>query len=149
VLLDLPDERTTEQAAEASGRLREVLGQLSDEADTVTLRPVATTPGDEVVVPREAFELFVEVLANMAAGSAVTLVPVHAELTTQQAADLLNVSRPYLIGLLEAGEIDYRTVGKHRRVSAESLQRYVREDDLRRRRAADELSALNQEMGLT
>jgi excisionase family DNA binding protein len=86
---------------------------------------------------------------HMAAGEGVSIVPSHAELTTQQAANMLNVSRPYLIGLLEAGEIEYRTVGTHRRVKAESLQEYLRNDDGRRRDAADELSALNQEMGLT
>ncbi|WP_228709098.1 helix-turn-helix domain-containing protein [Amycolatopsis keratiniphila] len=89
------------------------------------------------------------VLALVAAGESVAIVPSHAELTTQQAADLLNVSRPFLIGLLEAGRIEYRTVGKHRRVKASSLHDYLREDDHRRREAADELSALNQEMGLT
>jgi excisionase family DNA binding protein len=84
----------------------------------------------------------------MAAGRGVSVVPSHAKLTTQQAADMLNVSRPFLIGLLDAGEIDYRKVGKHRRVRAASLLCYMRQDGGRRREAADELSALRQEMGL-
>jgi excisionase family DNA binding protein len=104
---------------------------------------------EELVVPRGAVELLARILAHMAAGQAVAVVPAHAELTTQQAADLLNVSRPHLIGLLEAGEIEYRMVGKHRRVAASSLLEYMRADDQRRRHAADELSALTQEMGLT
>jgi excisionase family DNA binding protein len=84
---------------------------------------------DAVELPRSAVELFVQILTHMAAGHGVSVVPGHAELTTQQAADLLNVSRPYLIGLLDRGEIEYRKVGKHRRTRASFLFRYVREDD--------------------
>lgn len=99
-------------------------------------------------MPREAVELLATVLSHMAAGRTVSIVPEHAELTTQQAADMLNVSRPFLIGLLEAGEIDYRKVGTHRRIKAQSLIEYQRQDDQKRRAAADELTALDQEMGL-
>ena len=110
---------------------------------------VDEAPAEEVLtVPRGAVELLARILAHMANGQAVSVVPANAELTTQQAADLLNVSRPFLIGLLDAREIDYRLVGKHRRIRAESLLAYIRADDQRRRQAADELTALNQEMGL-
>lgn len=146
--LKLPDEQATEQAAEASGRFRDILSQLPEETDSVVLRPVAATPGDEVIVPRAAFELFVDLLANMAAGNAVTLVPVHAELTTQEAADLLNVSRPFLVKLLEEGEIPFRKVGTRRRILARDLLDYRRRDDARRRAAADELSREGQRMEL-
>lgn len=101
-----------------------------------------------LTVPRAAVELLARVLAHMADGQGVSVVPSNAELTTQQAADLLNVSRPFLIGLLDAGQIDYRLVGTHRRIRAESLLAYLRSDDARRRQAADELTALTQEMGL-
>jgi excisionase family DNA binding protein len=69
-------------------------------------------------------------------------------LTTQQAVALMNVSRTFQIGLVEAGEIEYRTVGKHRRIKAQSLMEYIAADDRKRREAADELTQLNQEMGL-
>jgi len=105
--------------------------------------------GDETLaVPSAAVELLARILAHMAAGQGVSVVPSHAELTTQQAADLLNVSRPFLIGLLDAGQIEYRKVGKHRRIKAASLLAYLRADDQHRRGAADELSALTQQMGL-
>lgn len=109
-----------------------------------------TVEGDssEIVVPGSVLELLSQILANLANGHGVTLVPTHAELTTQQAAEILNVSRPYLIGLLDAGEIEYRLVGTHRRVSAGSLLEYQRRDRDLRREAADELSAQSQEFGL-
>ncbi|WP_226961734.1 MULTISPECIES: helix-turn-helix domain-containing protein [Streptomyces] len=75
-------------------------------------------------------------------------MPRDAELTTQQAAGPLDVSRPFLIGLLRAGEIEYRTVGTHRRIAMTSLHDYLGRDDQRRRDAADELTQLGQEMGL-
>ena len=70
------------------------------------------------------------------------------ELTIQQAADMLNVSCSYLIDLLEAGEVEYRTIGTSRMISTPSLLAYKRQDDTRRRRAADELTQIDQEMGM-
>ncbi|WP_299952619.1 helix-turn-helix domain-containing protein [uncultured Modestobacter sp.] len=104
--------------------------------------------GDSLTVPRSAVELLARVLAHMAAGQGVSIVPSQAELTTQQAADMLNVSRPFLIGLLEQGVIDYRKVGTHRRILAASLLEYMRQDDRKRRGVADELTALAEEMDL-
>jgi len=146
-ILELPDEREAAQAGEAVKSFRQFLTQ-ADQPETITLRPADDIDAGEVTVPRSAFDLFLDVLSNMANGNAVTLVPVHAELTTQQAADLLNVSRPYLVKLLEDGAIPFRKVGTRRRVLAQDLLDYKRADDEQRRRAADELTKDAQALGL-
>jgi len=99
-------------------------------------------------VPRAAFELFLTVLEQMSRGNAVGLVPIHAELTTQQAADLLHVSRPYLLGLLEAGALPSHRVGAHRRIKAADLCAYKHTRDQDVRAALDELTAEAQKLGL-
>ncbi len=102
---------------------------------------------DALVVPRQATIMLAQILGFLANGLGVTVTPSNAMLTTQQAADFLSVSRPYLIKLLEAGEIPFKKVGTHRRVAFGELMEYKRRDDLERRRAADELTELGQELG--
>jgi excisionase family DNA binding protein len=94
----------------------------------------------EIVLTPALSRLLIEVLRHIDSGDAVTLVPVYQMLTTQQAADILNVSRPYLIGLLEKGEIPYVPVGRHRRIRAENLFAYKRKRDEARRTALAELA---------
>ena len=77
-----------------------------------------------VELPTSALRLLSDILAALAEGNAVKVVPIHAELTTQEAADLLNVSRPHMIKLLESGEISYHKTGKHRRVRFADLMVY-------------------------
>ena len=100
-----------------------------------------------VAIPLAAFHLLTNILMEMAKGNAVTLIPVRSELTTQQAADLLNVSRPYLIELLEKGAIPFRKVGTHRRVLFQDVMTYKQKTDQERLKALEELSALDQELG--
>lgn len=136
------DADVARQAIRGLRRVQEVHG---DNQEPVKIR----LDQDEVIeVPRAAVDLMIRVLGKMAAGQGVTVVPMHAELTTQQAADLLNVSRPYLIKLLDAGDIEHRKVGTHRRVMAESLYAFKRREALVRRDAADELTQLSQDLGL-
>ncbi len=144
-LLDLP---TPQIADEAQKALREFRRADATSDAHVRLMESGTEGGEVVTVPRAAFDLFLEVLGQMANGNAVTIVPVHAELTTQQAADLLNVSRPHLVSLLEAGMLPYRKVGTHRRILFADLSVYKRAQDASSREAVAELSRQAQELGL-
>jgi excisionase family DNA binding protein len=101
-----------------------------------------------VKLPAPAVSLLLRILQEMAHGNAVTILPVQAELTTQQAADILNISRPSLIQLLEQGKISSRKVGTHRRVLTQSLMRYKRQGVEARLAALDELAAYDQELGI-
>ena len=100
------------------------------------------------VLPVAAVRLLHDLLREMAQGHAVSLVPMHAELTTQQAADALNVSRPFLVKLLETNQLPYRKVGTHRRVRYEDLLRYKRTIDDKRAEVLRALTAESEELGL-
>jgi len=104
--------------------------------------------GDVLRVPTSAVQLLAAILTEMGQGNSVTLLPTHAELTTQQAADYLNVSRPFLIGLLGRGAIPYRKVGTHRRIGLRDLVEYRKSSDNEARQMLDDLAAEAQELGL-
>jgi excisionase family DNA binding protein len=102
-----------------------------------------------VTIPTAAFRLLVTILAEMAAGNAVRLIPHHAELTTQEAAELLNVSRPFVVKLLDDGQIPSRLVGRHRRVLFRDVMAYRDEHYRARSAVLDRMAAIDQELGLT
>ncbi len=139
----------TTVAAEASVSLRELVGSMPSAGEAL-VRVSADGDDDAVTltVPREALALFAELLGHLAKGDGVTVVPSHAELSTFEAADVLNVSRPFLIGLLESGKIPHRLVGTHRRVRLADLMVYKRQDDARRDDALAALTQQAQELGL-
>ncbi len=109
-----------------------------------------STEPTTITVPSEALKMFIEILDHLKDGIEVSIVPANSELTTQQAADLLGVSRPYLINkvLTPAGPLSFRTVGRHRRIRFSDLDSYRREDELRRKAAADTVSKLGIDAGL-
>ncbi|MGB0206328.1 MAG: helix-turn-helix domain-containing protein [Neptuniibacter sp.] len=104
--------------------------------------------GHDLILPRQALALLRDLLSEMAQGNAVTIVPTHAELTTQEAANILNVSRPYLIKLLEVGEIAHHKVNKHRRIRFDDLMAYKKQQALQSSNALDELAQQAQELGM-
>jgi len=140
---------STASAEEARDALRALTRAVQEEGQARVRLQAEGVPGEvTVTLPREAFDSLLEVLGQMANGNAVTIVPVHAELTTHQAAEILNVSRPYLIGLLEAGKIPHRMVGTHRRIRFTDLMAYKQQDDARRDEAVAELTRQAQDLGL-
>lgn len=94
-------------------------------------------------------QLMLDVLTHVARGEMVTFVPYGAELTTKEAADLLNVSRPFLVSLLEAGAIPFHKVGSHRRVKASDLLEYREQREQERSDALADLQRLGQEYDAT
>lgn len=147
-VLKLPSSKASEEAKVALRALTALPRRRSAAPRTVEVRANDEGSPISVSVPREAFELFLEILGQMANGNAVTIVPVHAELTTQQAADLLNVSRPFLVGLLDQGKIPFRLVGTHRRVKFADLMDYKQRNEAETKDVLDELTAEAEKHGL-
>jgi excisionase family DNA binding protein len=141
-----PSAADTRLAEESSHRLIQLLGKRRRK---LSISIQADDEIDETVaIPASAMRLLADILAEMAQGNAVTLMPVHAELTTQQAAELLNVSRPFLIRLIEEGKIPFRKVGTHRRIRFDDLMGYKRNIDQNRLKALEELAAEAQKHGM-
>jgi excisionase family DNA binding protein len=102
----------------------------------------------QITFPFSAIKLLLDILTQMAEGNAVTLIPIHAELTTQEAANLLNVSRPYLIKLLESGEIPFHKVGTHRRVLFADLLSFKEKSSKETQKSLDALVKQAQELDM-
>ena len=137
----------TDAEAHLARTSRRLLAACMGHGETARLR-VIDGDQDIIEIPVSALRLLIDILAQMAEGNGVTIVPVHAELTTQQAADFLNVSRPYLVGLLEGKELPFHKVGTHRRVLFKDLLAYRERSRLDMNQALDQLAQQAQEHGL-
>lgn len=102
----------------------------------------------QIKIPFSAIRMLVDILTQMAEGNAVTIIPIHAELTTQEAANLLNISRPYLIKLLETHQIPFHKVGTHRRILFADLLTFKEKSHRESQKALDELTQQAQELDL-
>jgi excisionase family DNA binding protein len=143
---DMTSLPNTEDASLARASAQELSALLTEMPQAE--RAQVKLDGHDLILPRQALALLRDLLSEMAQGNAVTIVPTHAELTTQEAANILNVSRPYLIKLLDEGKIAYHKVNKHRRIRFEALMEYKRKQDAESAAALNELAKQAQELGM-
>lgn len=128
-------DRTILPPAEPLAGLVAFLDQLGAEPRTTLSGP----NGEQLVLPSEVFEVLRDVVEAMAQGQAVTIAPVHQRLTTQEAAELLGVSRPTVVKLLESGEIPFEQPGRHRRIRLADVLAYRERASVERRAALDRM----------
>lgn len=134
--------------ATAQKALRKLNRALAGDTDLGEVDVITEGTNEPIRLRRDVAELLREILANTAAGRTVSIVPTSAELTTQQAADLLNVSRPHVVKLLDQGILKGYKVGTHRRLYASDVQDFKHRRALEQRAAADKLAILSDELGL-
>jgi excisionase family DNA binding protein len=128
-----------EQDIQSLKRLEELLNQV---------HPMLVGPaGEEILLPESVYQILRQVTHLMAEGKAISLVPRDHYLSSQEAADLLNVSRPHLYTLLDQKQIPFIKVGSHRRIRFEDLMLYKRNRDSQRHQSLSTLTALSQELG--
>lgn len=141
---EVPNEDEVRLARESNAML---VRHLEPGHDLKVQFPDNGKPGEELVLPEKVGRLLAYILGQIARGNAVQILPLHAELTTKEAAGILNVSRPFVIKQIEAGEIPCHRVGTHRRITLRNLIAYKDRIDAGRDRALEELARLSQELG--
>jgi excisionase family DNA binding protein len=138
----------SDQDATRAQEVRRALEKQSAGRKTVRVQITAGRKAEPLDLPPVVTRLLMDILKETAAGHAVALVPVEPEITTQQAAELLNVSRPYVVGLIDKGTLPARMVGNHRRLPLQDVLTYRADRRAKRRQTLRELSAYDQELGL-
>jgi excisionase family DNA binding protein len=133
----------TESDSELAKTASRTLARAKDQAVKISL-----PDGEELELPKAMTEFLVRILTELSNGNMVDIVPIHAELTTQEAANHLNVSRPFLIKLLEEGKIKFHKVGSHRRIKFEHLRNFIDNHEREREKAMLEMAEISQELGL-
>lgn len=138
----VPSEKDTEKAKVFS----RILAREFAPETRVTIQ--RESDGEAIEIPRPVFDVLMKVLAVMSEGKAFSLIPTDEELTTQQAADILNVSRPYLNKILDLGEISHRKVGRNRRIKFSDLLEYKKVQESNSKVALQELADEAQELDM-
>lgn len=136
-----------EQQAQVAALSRAIQGMVQPPKRRAPKCQLVGPNGEATTIPESVFYVLERVAEVMARGDSITVVPVGKEVTTQQAADLLNVSRQYLVRLLDEGRIPFRKTGKHRRLRIEDVLAFKEERDKNRRAGLRELSRLAQDYG--
>ncbi|MAZ32277.1 MAG: excisionase [Thalassospira sp.] len=131
----------TKMESATADQLRQIIASQAKEGEDTQLTVTMPEGKPQTIALTPALTASLMDLLRLVSGrQGFQMIPLSAELTTQQAADLLNVSRPYLIKLLEAGKIKFITVGRHRRIKAEDLFAYKQQRDTARDQALSELA---------
>lgn len=139
-----PSEHDSTLAKTSGRQIARLLGKTAGD-----LRVKIEGNDTEIIeLPHAALRLLQNILTQMAQGNAFTVIPVHAELTTQQAAEVLNVSRPFIIGLIESDQLPCRRVGTHRRILFRDLMNFKNKIDADRMKVLDELAKEAQELNM-
>lgn len=134
---------SAEDVAQAKASSRTLSKYASADRVQLSLRG-SNGEADELILPGHIIQILLDVLGEMSQGNAISLIPHHQEISTQEAAHLLNVSRPFLVKLLESGDIPFHKVGAHRRVRLTDVLDYKERNNQQRTKALDELATLSQ-----
>ncbi|MFL5702020.1 MAG: helix-turn-helix domain-containing protein [Ktedonobacteraceae bacterium] len=125
--------------------LTQIRGALADRNQVPKL---VGSDGQYIELPQSIFEVLRQIVSHMMSGRAIFIVPETKTLTTQEAADVLGVSRPYLIKLLDQHKMPYTRLGLHRRILFSDLMRYREQRDRERERALDDIAQMSQDLGM-
>jgi excisionase family DNA binding protein len=147
LLLEKTTKADQEIAKSSILKLRETSERIKDNKSGFVKIKILEN-GEFLQIPRKALTLLFEILSNMAQGKSITLIPSDTEVSTQQAADMLKVSRPHLVKLLEEGAIPFKKVGTHRRIELKDLITYERKFKENRNEKLDFLAKQAQELNL-
>lgn len=136
----------TDEETERAKNFSRILAREFAPVESVTIQREGSD--ESIEIPKQVFNVLMRVLAVMSEGKAFSLIPMDKELTTQQAADILNVSRPYLNKILDLGEITHRKVGRNRRIKLSDLMEYKKSQEQKSKAALQQLADQSQDLNM-